>query len=174
MLVRSRPAVALNDHGAQMTAVIRHRISARLDTEPISTPLFGPIFDNLAVLGQRLADSRPTVVHGELFPSNVVVRDERAYLLDWESAGVGAGELDLATLTAGDWGPDTLDACRRAYSAARWPIKEPPEFGAALAAARVLVIAQLAWRKSRREALASSTVASLAIQVTQLLSEVWI
>jgi aminoglycoside phosphotransferase (APT) family kinase protein len=50
-----------------------------------------------------------TFVHGELYPSNVmVVRDEEpigVYPVDWEMAAVGPGLMDLAALVGG-WGPE--------------------------------------------------------------------
>ena len=56
-----------------------------------------------------------TVVHGELFPSNVLVRGTGGpCVLDWETAGEGAGLLDLAALTLG-WPPAQADAIARAH-----------------------------------------------------------
>jgi aminoglycoside phosphotransferase len=53
-----------------------------------------------------LLDSLPrTVVHGQFYPSNVLVDEAsltgRICALDWEVAGVGAAVTDLAALTAG-------------------------------------------------------------------------
>ena len=46
-------------------------------------------------------------VHGEFYPSNVLVRREtgkpRVVPVDWEMAGIGPGLLDLAALTSGGW-----------------------------------------------------------------------
>src|SRR5205814_9096019 len=36
----------------------------------------------------------PTVVHGEYYPHNILVRDDAVYAVDWESAAVAAGEID--------------------------------------------------------------------------------
>ena len=48
-------------------------------------------------------------MHGDLYAANVLVRpDGRACLLDWESAAIGSGLLDLAALTSG-----TLSAAER-------------------------------------------------------------
>jgi hypothetical protein len=50
---------------------------------------------------QRLADLSRTLVHGDLYPSNVLIGPARVCPVDWELAGVGPGVLDLAALTLG-------------------------------------------------------------------------
>ncbi len=56
---------------------------------------------------ERLSDWPPTFVHGEFYPSNVLVRRgavrPRVAPVDWELAGVGPGLLDLAALSSGAW-----------------------------------------------------------------------
>jgi aminoglycoside phosphotransferase (APT) family kinase protein len=56
------------------------------------------------VVGQ-LAAWPKSLIHGEFFPSNVLVEHAtgapRLRVVDWEMAGIGAGLLDLAALTAG-------------------------------------------------------------------------
>jgi hypothetical protein len=49
----------------------------------------------------RLAALPTTLVHGDLYPSNVLVSGARVCALDWELAGVGPGILDVAAITAG-------------------------------------------------------------------------
>ena len=48
-----------------------------------------------------------TLIHGEFYPANVIVTGTPVrYLpcpIDWETASVGPGVLDLAALTAGEW-----------------------------------------------------------------------
>lgn len=50
-----------------------------------------------------LAEAPRVVVHGEWFPSNVLVtpRSRRLAVVDWELAGVGPAAVDLASMTAG-------------------------------------------------------------------------
>ncbi len=59
-----------------------------------------------------------TFVHGELYPSNVlVVRDEqplRVCPVDWEMAGIGPGLVDLAALVGG-WAPEERSRLLTAY-----------------------------------------------------------
>ncbi len=45
----------------------------------------------------------PTLIHGEFYPSNVLVAGARIAAVDWEMAGIGPGVLDLAALANG-WG----------------------------------------------------------------------
>ncbi|MQA73299.1 MAG: phosphotransferase [Solirubrobacterales bacterium] len=71
---------------------------------------YGEVVDPLAGLLR-------TFVHGELYPSNVLVRRERrpgVYPVDWEMAAVGPGAIDLAALVGG-WGPDQRQSLALAY-----------------------------------------------------------
>jgi hypothetical protein len=85
---------------------------------------------------ERLMAMEPAFVHGELYPSNVLVNDEgpdvQVWPIDWEMAGIGSPLLDLAALTWGWAQPeqdklvaaygvdaaagDVLDACRLHYA----------------------------------------------------------
>ncbi len=93
----------------------------------------------------RLASLPPTLVHGDLYASNVLVGDERVCALDWELAGVGPGVLDLAALTLGlpeADAADLVEAYRRALD--RPPARE--RLRADLDAARLhLAIQWLGW-----------------------------
>ena len=79
-----------------------------------------------------------TVIHGECYPANVLYGDGVVYPVDWESAAVAAGEIDLVTLTAG-WPKRLTRSCQREYCQARWGHQIPKEFSARLAAARLYV-----------------------------------
>jgi aminoglycoside phosphotransferase (APT) family kinase protein len=61
-----------------------------------------------------LASLPVTFVHGEFYPSNVLVAGDRIAPVDWEMAGIGPGVLDLAALVAG-WGEEERRALRSAY-----------------------------------------------------------
>jgi hypothetical protein len=60
-----------------------------------------------------------TLIHGEFYPSNILVerwgRDWRIRPVDWEMAGVGPRLLDLAALTCGGWSPQERAGMLRAY-----------------------------------------------------------
>ncbi len=60
----------------------------------VSIPGYDRVVDRLAGLPR-------TLVHGELYASNVLVAGERVCVVDWELAGLGPGVLDLAALTLG-------------------------------------------------------------------------
>jgi hypothetical protein len=79
-----------------------------------------------------------TVVHGEYTPHNVLWQRGRAVPIDWESAAVGTGEVDLATLVYG-WDEATVRACGESYRQARWPRGAPPSFEETFAAARLFI-----------------------------------
>src|SRR5205085_230469 len=56
---------------------------------------------------QRLEKLPQTLVHGELYASNVLVAGGRVAAVDWETAGRGPGILDLAALVTGWSDPDS-------------------------------------------------------------------
>jgi hypothetical protein len=65
--------------------------------------------------------SRPqTVVHGEFTVHNVLLHERTIRPVDWESAAVGPGEIDLLSLIEG-WPDETMRECIGVYQQARWP-----------------------------------------------------
>ncbi|HYT59667.1 MAG TPA: hypothetical protein VEL06_05825 [Haliangiales bacterium] len=79
-----------------------------------------------------------TVIHGEFYSKTVLVRKEKLFVVDWESAAVAPGEIDLATLTEGKhWRGRIARQCEREYQRARWPGGVPTGFKRTLAAARI-------------------------------------
>lgn len=85
----------------------------------------------------RVLLDEPTLIHGEFYPRNVLAQGGIIYPVDWESAAIGAGEIDLAALTEG-WPDETVRACRARYCRARWPQGAPAEaFERRFAAARL-------------------------------------
>jgi hypothetical protein len=87
--------------------------------------------DEVAAL---LLEASATVVHGEYYPKNILVRDGVVHPVDWETATLGAGEIDLACLTE-RWPEGVRRACERAYVAARWNGRPPDGFSRRLDAA---------------------------------------
>jgi hypothetical protein len=75
----------------------------------------GPIAGAYERASERLLALPRTVVHGEFYPSNVLVADRRVCPVDWEMAAAGPALLDLAALTGGDWSDRERDAIVRAY-----------------------------------------------------------
>jgi hypothetical protein len=68
---------------------------------------------------ERLVSLPTTFIHGEFYPSNVLVREGASTggicPLDWELAAVGPGLIDLAALTAGKLAEDQKTAIATAY-----------------------------------------------------------
>ncbi|MFM7243615.1 MAG: phosphotransferase family protein [Planctomycetaceae bacterium] len=77
-------------------------------------------------LADVLAAVPPTVIHGEMSPQNVLWLEGEVYPIDWESAAIGPGEIDLAALLFG-WPEETVGRCTEAYWEAR-QMQPPPDF----------------------------------------------
>jgi aminoglycoside phosphotransferase (APT) family kinase protein len=80
---------------------------------------------------------RPTVIHGEYTPKNTLVQGDRVCPVDWESAAIAAGEIDLASLTDGKWSTEIAETCVREYERVRWPEGAPSDFAVRLGLARL-------------------------------------
>jgi hypothetical protein len=114
-----------------------------------------------AVLGRIDALPR-TLVHGDAYPSNMIVTGERVCLVDWELAGIGPGLWDLAALTAGAWTDDERAALAQAYRSTR---PDDVDFEVGLEACRLALAVQwLGWgddwsppREHRHDWLAEAT-----------------
>src|SRR5262249_755370 len=85
---------------------------------------------------EALARGPACVIHGEFTPHNLLVRGDSIYPVDWEAAAIGAGEIDIASLTDG-WPTEIAESCEREYAVVRWPQGAPPEFAERLALARL-------------------------------------
>ena len=83
-----------------------------------------------------LLRSHLTVIHGEYYPKNILFRGGMVHPVDWESAAIAAGEIDLAALTA-NWGAEIGHQCEIEYQQARWPTGSPGDFERKLCAARI-------------------------------------
>jgi hypothetical protein len=75
-----------------------------------------------------LADAPATTIHGEFGPQNVLWQEGVIYPIDWESAAIGAGEIDLAALLF-NWPTDIVDRCTASYWHARGEAR-PDSFAA--------------------------------------------
>jgi hypothetical protein len=72
---------------------------------------------------QLLARGGPTLIHGQLYPSNIIVSvgagRRRIAVLDWETAAIGSGVVDLAALVEGQWTTEQRTALIVAYVVGR-------------------------------------------------------
>ena len=89
-----------------------------------------------------------TVIHGEYYPKNILFRHGIIYPVDWESAAIAAGEIDLATLTD-QWPQEIARRCEAEYHHTRWPDAHSADFEATLTAARFYV--RFRWMGDRPE-----------------------
>ncbi len=98
-----------------------------------------------------LLASPATIIHGEYYPHNILSQGRVIRPVDWESAAIGAGEIDLASLTEG-WPAATVRRCEEEYRRARWPDGAPASFNRTLDAARLYM--GLRWLGDERESTA--------------------
>jgi aminoglycoside phosphotransferase (APT) family kinase protein len=80
----------------------------------------------------------PVIIHGEYYRHNVLYRRGEIFPVDWESAALAAGEIDLAHLVEA-WPPRVVASALLAYCEARWPAGASPEFERRLEVARLYV-----------------------------------
>lgn len=69
------------------------------------------IIDNLSSLPR-------CIIHGEFFGANIVVRsdsDTQISVIDWETAAIAPGYVDLVSISAGNWASEQRQAMLRAY-----------------------------------------------------------
>jgi hypothetical protein len=107
-----------------------------------------------------------TLIHGEYTVHNILLRDtlvaddawEGAWFpdlpinvapLDWESAALAFGEIDLALVTDGKWSDEIEALCHAEYCRARWGVEMKEGFRTRLRAAQVYM--HLRWLGSRAE-----------------------
>ena len=68
---------------------------------------------------KRLLQFPTTFIHGEFYPSNIIVNRSRNAAricpIDWELAAVAPGPVDLAALTSGNWTPEQKQKLLAAY-----------------------------------------------------------
>jgi thiamine kinase-like enzyme len=69
--------------------------------------------------------------------------------IDWESAAIGAPEIDLAFLLLEGWSADDRVRVLRRYAETRWSGAAPPDFGARFDAA--VMFTQFRWLGDRLE-----------------------
>lgn len=89
-----------------------------------------------------LCDAPQTIIHGEFYPKNILLQDGLIYPVDWESAAIGSGMIDLAMLTEG-WATDITRELVQAYQHSRWPEAPPTDIEKDLHAAWIYV--QFRW-----------------------------
>ena len=66
------------------------------------------------VATRHLQTQRRIVIHGELYPANVLVHGDDIRFVDWESAGAGPAAIDVAAVTTG-WPEDDIETLLAGY-----------------------------------------------------------
>lgn len=97
-------------------AALRHAADAAA-----SAPWLRSVCTASRDLADVLAAVPPTIIHGEMSPQNVLWLKGEIYPIDWESAAIGPGEIDLAALLFG-WPEETVGRCIEAY----WEARQTP------------------------------------------------
>ncbi len=105
-----------------------HRLHAKF---PWLTPLCNEFERKIP----KLVEAPQTIIHGEYFGSNIVYQRGLSRPIDWQSAAVAPGEVDLASLTH-SWISRVVQNCEREYTRSRWPAGPPDSFRETLDIAR--------------------------------------
>jgi hypothetical protein len=96
----------------------------------------GRLCERAAAFEDLLLAQPVTIIHGEYVPHNLLVRGGQIYPIDWESAAIAMGEIDLIGLTD-KWPTEIARECEREYRRARWPAGPPANFERRLDLARL-------------------------------------
>jgi hypothetical protein len=105
-------------------------------------PWLAPLCQRFEAVVDALLARPATVIHGEYTVKNILLRGGTVYPVDWESAAIALGEIDLVSLTD-HWPAEIAAQCEREYRAARWPAGAPSDFERRLDLARLYV--QFRW-----------------------------
>lgn len=96
--------LARNDAPTNL-ATAQHTQTVLSDRHADASGLIQGVVEGYERVAVELAGERPTLVHGDLAPKNIVIVDrddtKRAVFVDWEWAGIGPGLGDLADLVNG-------------------------------------------------------------------------
>jgi len=77
-----------------------------------------------------------TVIHGECFGSNIVYQQGVSRPIDWQSAAIAPGEIDLASLVLA-WPKPVANKMIGAYKKSRWQQEAADDFERTLELARL-------------------------------------
>ena len=109
------PHERLAEHADRVGPVVGSRWAEQLDRAVARHPGARTLAAAHHRAVRTLQDQPRTLVHGELFPANILLRpDGTPCVLDWETAGHGCALTDLAALTAG-WYPAAAGQIALAY-----------------------------------------------------------
>jgi hypothetical protein len=92
-------------------------------TDRADTRAIDRVAESYGWVVQRLLMIPRTIIHGEFYPSNVLLENPetdalRVCAVDWEMAAYGPGLIDLAALISGSWTPEQRETMARNYYSA--------------------------------------------------------
>lgn len=133
----ARQREPLNVHDAEFLRMWFVQATPLLEAASSEHPALIDLVHDPEPIIASLTESAQCVIHGDFSPNNVIVNQAgRFAVIDWESAALGCGAVDLASLTLG-W-PETVgQACSLAYAEARWGGSAPADFEKAFHAGRI-------------------------------------
>jgi Phosphotransferase enzyme family len=106
-----------------------HFSNLRADCTKKGQSVIGPLAAQCRRAARKICALPQTFIHGEFYPSNVLIsnHDDRIRIcpIDWETAAIGPGLLDLAALVAGNWTQERRTELASAYYEALSPAMRP-------------------------------------------------
>jgi thiamine kinase-like enzyme len=111
-------------------------------------PWFSTLCKRFERMISELSTIPVTVIHGEYYPKNIMVQNGQVRPVDWQTAAIGPGEIDLVALVDG-WPDQIVDQCVNEYQCSRWPQGSPILLERTLALASVYL--QFRWLGYRQE-----------------------
>lgn len=104
------------------------------------------VFDGFGTGSDRFG-----LIHADLLPENVLVRDGTPFVIDFDDAGFGWHLYDVATSLVSRVGTDDFDRCRNALVAGYRTVRRLPDEHLALLPVFLLarMMMQLGWMSSR-------------------------
>lgn len=85
-----------------------------------SYPWLVPLCNHFERIADELPGIPPVIIHGEFYPQNVLLHKGIIRPVDWQTAAIAPGEIDLAAATDG-WKDDIKTLCTNEYRTLRWP-----------------------------------------------------
>lgn len=119
-MYESNPPEAITDYDTEYYTIWLERVGKLLEKLKKKHPWLPAVCTYFKERMHLLSDSVKTFIHGEYYTKNILVQKDIIYPIDWESAAIGPGEIDLASLIEG-WDYKRKNIAIKSYLKARWP-----------------------------------------------------
>ena len=143
----------IKSYDAEYYAGWARRTSAYAKQAGINDRWIDTVCNRFNEVVEALIEAPTTIIHGEYYSQNILYHRNAVYPVDWESAAIAVGEIDLATLTEG-WPANDIEEMATEYWRARWPDGASYDFREILCAARLYLYFR--WLGDRPEWTANS------------------